>query len=165
MVLVCVCTPLLSHIFSTHARSLIDHGQRDSMILVQSTCSQVQGQLEDVKTATLRTTSLLDLTKSLFQDMQDVQAVVTRIMTQASDLIDCERCSVFLVEGDFLRPHIFDVTSLTGESAASEESEVWKTLRFPKSLGIAGHVATTGEVSKLCTQFSSLPVDRAFPCL
>jgi len=67
--------------------------------------SQIDVQKQTKAEATMRTTSLLSLTKMLFQDIGDVQAVVTRIMTQAADLINCERCSVFLVRTNTLHGH------------------------------------------------------------
>lgn len=38
--------------------------------------------------------------------------------------------------------------SATGEESATED---WKDMRFPKDRGIAGHVASTGEVRVGCT--------------
>ena len=87
-----------------------------------------------------RYASLLELTQSLFCDLGDVQAVVTRIITQAADLIDCERCSVFLVDGDHLRPHVFD--GLPAKAANATVSD----MLLPKGSGVAGWVATSGQL-------------------
>ena len=41
---------------------------------------------------------LLNLARSIFEEQNNLQCLVTRIMTEARDLLKCERCAVFLLD-------------------------------------------------------------------
>ena len=43
---------------------------------------------------------LLDSTKILFDDIDNIDSLVTNIMTFTKDLVSAERCSLFLVDED-----------------------------------------------------------------
>ncbi|GLH03456.1 Uncharacterized protein GBIM_09358 [Gryllus bimaculatus] len=43
---------------------------------------------------------LLNLARSIFEEQNNLQCLVTRIMTEARDLLKCERCAVFLLNTD-----------------------------------------------------------------
>jgi GTP-sensing pleiotropic transcriptional regulator CodY len=89
---------------------------------------------------------LLGLAKNLFENLDSEDAVVAKIVANAAVLLKCEKCSVFMVDFDSneLYAKVFDVSTETivdpTKSAGSSE------IRFPNHVGIAGHVASTGEV-------------------
>jgi hypothetical protein len=64
----------------------------------------------------------------------------------AAELVDCDRCSLFKVdrETNELYAEIFDGTTQT--TSDEKKRDLKSEIRFPMRLGIAGHVATTGEV-------------------
>lgn len=41
---------------------------------------------------------LLNLARSIFEEQNNLECLVTKIMTQARDLLKCERCAVFLLD-------------------------------------------------------------------
>lgn len=41
---------------------------------------------------------LLSLARSIFEEQNDLDSLVSKILTQARDLIKCERCVVFLLD-------------------------------------------------------------------
>lgn len=41
---------------------------------------------------------LLGLARSIFEEQNNLECLVTKIMTQARDLLKCERCAVFLLD-------------------------------------------------------------------
>ncbi|VDM83540.1 unnamed protein product [Strongylus vulgaris] len=62
---------------------------------------------------------LLDVAKSIFQDIVSMDTVIIKVMNFAAKLVDADRASLFLVDS--------------------------LHYRFSMSRGIAGHVASTGE--------------------
>ncbi|MEW6683703.1 MAG: GAF domain-containing protein [Nitrospirota bacterium] len=77
---------------------------------------------------------LLDVATSVAQTL-DLDVLVAKIIHKVSDLLDAERSTLFLVD-----PETDELWSKVAEG--SGESEI----RFPRSLGLAGTVATTGEI-------------------
>lgn len=43
---------------------------------------------------------LLNLARSIFEEQNNLECLVTKIMTEARELLKCERCSVFLIDLD-----------------------------------------------------------------
>jgi cGMP-specific 3',5'-cyclic phosphodiesterase len=41
---------------------------------------------------------LLNLARSIFEEQNNLECLVTKIMTEARDLLKCERCAVFLLD-------------------------------------------------------------------
>lgn len=41
---------------------------------------------------------LLNLARSIFEEQNNLECLVTKIMKEARDLLKCERCAVFLVD-------------------------------------------------------------------
>lgn len=41
---------------------------------------------------------LLNLARSIFEEQNNLECLVTKIMTEARELLKCERCSVYLVD-------------------------------------------------------------------
>ncbi|XP_066928050.1 probable 3',5'-cyclic phosphodiesterase pde-5 isoform X2 [Clytia hemisphaerica] len=83
---------------------------------------------------------LLNVTKSIFQDIVSMDTVIMKIMNFAQTLVDADRTSLFLLDNktDELYARIFDI-------GTGLETKLQEEIRFPKSKGVAGHVATTGE--------------------
>lgn len=43
---------------------------------------------------------LLNLARSIFAEQNNLECLVTKIMTEARELLKCERCAVFLLDLD-----------------------------------------------------------------
>ncbi|XP_031549791.1 probable 3',5'-cyclic phosphodiesterase pde-5 isoform X3 [Actinia tenebrosa] len=87
---------------------------------------------------------LLNVTRSIFQDIVSMDTVIMKIMNYAQTLVDADRTSLFLVDNKTseLYARIFDIG---GSLEDSKSSKLQKEIRFPKTKGVAGYVATTGE--------------------
>ncbi|GAB6030907.1 hypothetical protein CHUAL_007736 [Chamberlinius hualienensis] len=89
---------------------------------------------------------LLNVVKSIFQDMVSMDTLIMKIMNFAQKLVSADRASLFLVDNKSkeLYARIFDMgVGLEGETP---DSNTTKEIRFPLGTGIAGQVAVTGEV-------------------
>ncbi|MBI4866176.1 MAG: GAF domain-containing protein [Candidatus Wallbacteria bacterium] len=77
--------------------------------------------------------SLLNVANALSSEL-DLSTLIQTIMGKACDIMEADRATLFLLDKE------------TGElwSKSTQGGEI-KEIRFPKSVGIAGHVATTGE--------------------
>lgn len=79
-----------------------------------------------------RANALLHMIQSLSQDL-GVQSLVLTVTMHASQLVQADRCSVFLV--DERKQQLWSVSTDSG-----------KEIRIPKSTGIAGECATEGKL-------------------
>ncbi|XP_019621738.1 PREDICTED: cGMP-dependent 3',5'-cyclic phosphodiesterase-like isoform X2 [Branchiostoma belcheri] len=118
----------------------------------------------------LETQSMLQIAKNLFTHLDDVSVLLREIMQEARNLTHAERCSLFLVDKGRreLVAKVFD-------GVVADESELEKLrqelgpnhrrlsdvrvmnmneLRIPIDQGIAGHVATTGEILNIKDAYS-----------
>ncbi|XP_078368961.1 cGMP-dependent 3',5'-cyclic phosphodiesterase-like [Oculina patagonica] len=86
---------------------------------------------------------LLKVAKNLFTLVDDVSVLLSEIMTEARNLTNAERCSLFLwdKERDELVAKVFD-GEIPSDGDKGKEPEV----RIPVTQGIVGHVATTGKM-------------------
>lgn len=92
--------------------------------------------------------SLLLVARNIFSHLDNVTALLSEIMTEARNLTNAERCSLFLLdkEQNELIAKVFD-------SNMADDSES-KDVRLPSNQGIAGHVATTGEMLNIHDAYS-----------
>eukprot|EP00741_Cyanophora_paradoxa_P007345 tig00001107_g7105.t1 len=88
---------------------------------------------QETREAQARVQTLLEISKALSSNELDIGGLVTTIMTKARDLMDADRCSLFLIDHE--KKQLF-----------STMADGSVELRFSMNQGIAGHVATTGEV-------------------
>ncbi|XP_038056910.1 probable 3',5'-cyclic phosphodiesterase pde-5 isoform X1 [Patiria miniata] len=88
---------------------------------------------------------LLTVTKSVFQDIISMDTVIMKIMNFAQKLVSADRASLFLVDNKTreLYARIFDVGNGIGMQVVEKEQ---KEIRFSMDKGVAGHVASTGQV-------------------
>ncbi|XP_057313858.1 dual 3',5'-cyclic-AMP and -GMP phosphodiesterase 11-like isoform X2 [Hydractinia symbiolongicarpus] len=94
---------------------------------------------------------LLDLARVIFEEQSTLHDVVHKIMMNTQTLLQCERCSVLLVDPtskglfsqafDLEARDYVDENGTVGRKQSCGTSEV----RFPINIGITGYVATTGE--------------------
>ncbi|KAK0424025.1 hypothetical protein QR680_008463 [Steinernema hermaphroditum] len=89
---------------------------------------------------------LLDVAKSIFQDIVSMDAVIMKVMNFAQKLVHADRASLFLVDSktNELYARIFDVGTGADEHMKID-ADGKKEIRFPIGRGIAGHVAKSGE--------------------
>ncbi len=89
---------------------------------------------DSVKTSQRKIEALLNVANALSSSLE-LRDLIQVIMAKATELLAADRSTLFLIDKE------------TDElwSSASSGGEI-KEIRFPKHLGIAGHVATTGDV-------------------
>ncbi|XP_064481754.1 cGMP-dependent 3',5'-cyclic phosphodiesterase-like isoform X2 [Ornithodoros turicata] len=94
--------------------------------------------------------SLLTVAKNLFTHLDDVTLLLREIMADARNLTKAERCSLFLLDKDQneLVAKVFD------GHLAEDGSETMTEVRIPANQGIAGYVATTGELLNISDAYS-----------
>ncbi|OWF36192.1 cAMP and cAMP-inhibited cGMP 3',5'-cyclic phosphodiesterase 10A-like [Mizuhopecten yessoensis] len=92
---------------------------------------------------------LLENTKELFDGVTQTEELVPKIMRHTKDLVKADRCSLFLVddEKEELYANYFDEGAKSGIGVPVFEKK--EMIRFPKGIGIAGHVAETAEVMNI----------------
>jgi len=103
------------------------------MLNSKSLINEVDSSLDNLQRENARLHSLLDATQSLSSEM-DLTILLERIMDVVKINLHAERCTVFLLD--------------------KEKNELWskvaiglkQEIRFPADKGIAGYVATSGEV-------------------
>ncbi|KAM9320559.1 LOW QUALITY PROTEIN: cGMP-dependent 3',5'-cyclic phosphodiesterase [Gastrophryne carolinensis] len=91
--------------------------------------------------------ALLQVAKNLFTHLDDVSVLLQEIITEARNLSNAEICSVFLLERNTheLVAKVFD-----GGVVEDDSYEI----RIPADQGIAGHVATTGQILNIKDAYS-----------
>ncbi|XP_059502836.1 cGMP-dependent 3',5'-cyclic phosphodiesterase isoform X2 [Stegostoma tigrinum] len=91
--------------------------------------------------------ALLQVARNLFTHLDNVSVLLQEIIQEARNLTNAESCSVFLLEQDNkeLVAKVFD-----GGFVADESAE----FRMPADQGIAGHVATTGQILNIKDAYS-----------
>ncbi|XP_059140359.1 probable 3',5'-cyclic phosphodiesterase pde-5 isoform X2 [Physella acuta] len=94
---------------------------------------------------------LLEVTKSVFQDIVSMDVVIMKIMNFAQRLVNADRASLFLVDyyKRELYARIFDVGQPSGSTASDQPDARPKPqdeIRFPMEKGVAGYVASTGKI-------------------
>lgn len=75
---------------------------------------------------------LLEVASQLASELETT-SLITQIMTKARDLLDADRCTLFLLDAE--RGELW-----------SKVAEGSKEIRVPVTKGISGHVVTTGEI-------------------
>ncbi|CAK9809660.1 cGMP-dependent 3',5'-cyclic phosphodiesterase [Anthophora quadrimaculata] len=83
--------------------------------------------------------NLLAVSRKLFTHLGDFSDLLREIMAEVRNLTNAERCSLFLLD-----PDQQDLVAKVFDGIAMKESV--KEMRIPIGQGIAGHVATTGNV-------------------
>ncbi len=83
---------------------------------------------------------LLNVTRNISRELK-LDRLLMRIMDEVIKVLNCDRCTVFVLDRD--------KQELWSKVAHGE-----KEIRFPSHLGIAGHVATTGEVLNIPDAYS-----------
>ncbi|XP_066931106.1 dual 3',5'-cyclic-AMP and -GMP phosphodiesterase 11-like isoform X3 [Clytia hemisphaerica] len=94
---------------------------------------------------------LLDLARAIFEEQSTLHDVVHKIMMNTQSLLQCERCSVLLVDpsakGLFSKAFDLEARYYIDENGSVERKQSCGSseVRFPINIGITGTVATTGE--------------------
>mmetsp|Transcript_19864 Transcript_19864/g.48714 ORF Transcript_19864/g.48714 Transcript_19864/m.48714 type:complete len:431 (-) Transcript_19864:172-1464(-) len=95
-----------------------------------------------------RANALLHTIQSLAQDL-GVQSVVLTITMHASELVQADRCTVFLV--DQVNEQLFSIST-----------DSTKEIRIPKTVGIAGECATTGLTIEIADAYENPLFNQEF---
>ena len=93
--------------------------------------------LADLVVRCRRKTALLEMAQSLGRHLS-LEPLFREVITRASQLLKADRATLFLI--DFKTQELW---SRVAQGLLSEE------IRFPRDRGIAGHVATTGEILEI----------------
>eukprot|EP00794_Sanderia_malayensis_P006846 gene6846-7614_t len=95
---------------------------------------------------------LLELTRTIFEEQSSLDSIVHKIMMSTQSFLQCERCSVLLVDGTSkgLFSQAFDLEAREcidddGHTVVRKQSCGTSEVKFPINIGITGYVATTGE--------------------
>ncbi|XP_054260068.1 cGMP-specific 3',5'-cyclic phosphodiesterase [Macrosteles quadrilineatus] len=65
---------------------------------------------------------LLNLARSIFEEQNNLECLVTKIMTEARDLLKCERCAVFLLDSDCgEKSHLANIVERPGRVVAERK--------------------------------------------
>lgn len=89
-------------------------------------------ELEHYRRQHQRLQLLFNITRNITRELT-IDRLLLRIMDEVKNVLTCDRCSVFILDRD---------SNELWSQVAHGESEI----RFPSHLGIAGHVAATGEI-------------------
>ena len=118
---------------------------------------------------------LLAVTKSIFQELVSMDAVMLKIMSYAKKLVNADRASLFMVDSRTkeLYARIFDigreehdvshssiVNNKDGQGQKRSISDDRACIRFPMDKGIAGYVATTGKTLNIVDAYSDTRFNR-----
>lgn len=97
----------------------------------------------------IQTQAMLQVARNLFTHLDDLTKLLREIMQEARNLTQAERCSVFLIdqETDELVAKVFD-------GILANHNEVQAEIRMPITQGIAGHVASTGNLLNIKDAYS-----------
>ena len=103
---------------------------------------------------------LLAVTKSIFQELVSMDAVMLKIMSYAKRLVNADRTSLFMVDSHTKELYarifdmgceeydVFDSSIVVDKNRPAQKhslSDESACIRFPMDKGIAGYVATTGK--------------------
>jgi hypothetical protein len=91
-----------------------------------------QKELQKYQEEHARLTLLLNVTRNISHEIK-LDRLLMLIMDEVKRVLECDRCTVFVLDREY--------KELWSRVAHGEEE-----IRFPSDIGIAGHVATTGEV-------------------
>uniref|UniRef100_A0A8C4NAS4 Phosphodiesterase n=2 Tax=Eptatretus burgeri TaxID=7764 RepID=A0A8C4NAS4_EPTBU len=140
--LACAFNKLHGQSFSQEDEKMIQHCFcYTSTVLTSTLAFQKEQKLK------LECQALLQVAKNLFTHLDDVTVLLYEIIQEARNLSNAESCSIFLLERgrQELVAKVFD-----GGVVDDESYEV----RIPANQGIAGHVATTGQVLNIKDAYS-----------
>jgi len=101
-------------------------------------------ELEQYRKQHQRLKLLFNITRNITRELE-IDKLLLRIMDEVKNMLDCDRCSVFILDEDR--------EELRTQVAHGEEE-----IRFPSHLGIAGYVASTGEILNIPNAYA----DRRF---
>ncbi|XP_067122627.1 cGMP-dependent 3',5'-cyclic phosphodiesterase-like isoform X2 [Centruroides vittatus] len=144
ILLVCLINKIGSEEFTDEDEKIISECcMHTSPILLKSLI------YEEEKRQRKQCQSLLLVARNIFSHLDNVTALLSEIMTEARNLTNAERCSLFLLdkEQNELIAKVFD-------SNMADDGGESKDVRLPAHQGIAGHVATTGEMLNIHDAYS-----------
>jgi putative methionine-R-sulfoxide reductase with GAF domain len=95
-----------------------------------------------------RLKALLDVAEAL-SGVLDIDALIPVIMTRACELLNAERCSLFLIDHE------------KKELITRFQGGLNKSIRIPLSRGIVGHAATTGNIVNINDPYSDPRFDQS----
>lgn len=131
-----------------------DHFNRIDEILLENLtqhCSIALRNAEVYRAAIVtseRATALLNMIQSLSQDL-GLQSTVLTVTMHANELVQADRCTVFLV--DEKKQQLWSIASDSG-----------KEIRIPKNVGIAGECATEGQLIVIDDAYQDARFNQAF---
>lgn len=92
-------------------------------------------------------TALLEVAETL-SGVLDIDVLIPTIMERACSLLDCERCSLFIVD------------KTKQELVTHFQAGLQQSIRIPMTRGIVGYTATTGNVVNIQDAYSDARFDR-----
>src|SRR5688572_27420784 len=95
---------------------------------------RASSQMDQPRLSEDQLTALLDLSRALASEL-DVDALLGAVLAHATELLDADRSTLFLID-----PDQDQLWSRIAHGMANGQ------IRIPRTAGIAGHVAQTGQV-------------------
>merc|ERR1719326_506280 len=132
------CMGVLQAINKFDSNQAPTHFTHIDEILLENLCTQCSIALRNAEVyraaivTSERANALLTMIQSLSQGL-GVQSIVLNVTTHANELVQADRCTVFLV--DEKKQQLWSISTDDG-----------KEIRIPKSAGIAGECAETGKM-------------------
>lgn len=102
---------------------------------------------------------LLNVVKSIFDEVNTMDVVIEKIMAFAKRLVSADRCALFMLDTrtSELYANLFDEGD---EDSSGFKFRNGTEIRFPISKGIAGNVASTGEVLNISEPYRDARFNR-----
>nr|XP_022323463.1 cGMP-dependent 3',5'-cyclic phosphodiesterase-like isoform X6 [Crassostrea virginica] len=131
------------HFTNDDLQAILQCFQYTSTVLTSTLAFQNERKLK------LQTQAMLQVARNLFTHLDDLTKLLREIMQEARNLTQAERCSVFLIDKETkeLVAEVFDGISTNNKEEHNE-------IRMPITQGIAGHVATTGNLLNIKDAYS-----------
>ncbi len=105
--------------------------------------------MENLQRRVEKLTSILDVAKAMTAE-RDLDALLRIILSEAAEVVDADRCSLFLVDRE----------RATLWSKIAQGMDAGKEIRLPMGVGIAGHVAATGQIVNLSDAYADPRFNR-----
>jgi len=102
---------------------------------------------------------LLNVVRSIFDEVSTMDVVIEKIMAFAKRLVNADRCALFMVDSktEELYANLFDEGD---EDGSGYKFRNGAEIRFPINKGIAGYVASTGEVLNISDPYRDTRFNR-----
>ncbi|KAL3878516.1 hypothetical protein ACJMK2_030856 [Sinanodonta woodiana] len=104
-------------------------------------------------------TFLLEKTRIIFDDIEDIDHLISNILLMTKDCVNADRCALFLVDEEkqeLYAASFYEGMNEKGEPVFRKQCQI----RFGMSKGVAGYVATTGQTLNIDDAYADSRFNR-----